>query len=232
MNNTKISDLLNRSERDVLFLHLLFTILCALVLIAPIDVKPGIRMLFLVIIYNIAIPLYGGWRKYDDWVNLWLFAFILSIFQVFPDWFLSAQLNILVFPEDGLTKIGTVSGYMAGLWTIPIFLIIYSGQRIKARYSKTAAYMAVALVSLAIFGVSEQTLWILSSWYAKNVVMIGHIAIYIIIPEIILGLAAFFCFDKIKEQSHWVKIPCAFLVMQLYLGSAAFFYFLVEKILF
>ncbi len=89
---------------------------------APVNIKPGIRMLFLVIIYNLAILLYGGWRKYDDWSNLWVFAFILSIFQVFPDWFLSAQLNILVFPEDGLAKIGTVSGYMAGLWTIPIFL--------------------------------------------------------------------------------------------------------------
>ncbi len=232
MNNTKISGLLNQNERDVLFVHLLFTVICVLVLMTPIGIKPGIRMLFLVIIYNIAIPLYGGWRKYDDWSNLWVFAFILSIFQVFPDWFLSAQLNILVFPEDGLAKIGTVSGYMAGLWTIPIFLIVYIGRRIEARHSKTAAYIAVALVSLAIFGGSEQTLWILSSWYAQNVVMIWHIAVYIIIPEIILGLAAFFCFEKIKKQSHWVKIPCAFLVMQLYLGSAAFFYFLVEKILF
>jgi hypothetical protein len=43
--------------------------------------------------------------------------------QIWPDWFLSAQLEILVFPEDGLFKIGTVSGYMLFLWAIPFFII-------------------------------------------------------------------------------------------------------------
>ena len=38
-------------------------------------------------------------------------------------------------------------------------------------------------------------------------------------------------FSIIKEKSHWVKIPSAFIVMQLYLGSAAFFYFLIERII-
>lgn len=231
-DDPKPASWLNQNERDVLGLHLIFTAVCAAVLIAPVGIEPGIRMLFLVLLYNLAVPLYGAWKHHDDWINLWLFALILSMFQVFPDWFLSAQLDILVFPEDGLVKIGTVSAYMAGLWTIPIFLIVYTGKRIQSRYSRSAAYVSVALVSLVIFGGSEQTLWLLSSWYAKNVVMIGHVAVYIVIPEIILGLASFFCFEQIKERGHLVKIPCAFLVMQLYLGSACFFYFLVERIVF
>ena len=222
---------LTQNERDVIRLHLLFTVVCLAVLLAPVHVQPGVRMLFLVVTYNLAVPFWGRRRGYDDWINLWGFAFILSLFQVFPDWFLSAHLDILVFPEDGLFKIGTVSGYMGGLWTIPIFLIVFTGQRIRARFSGPTAYAAVGLASVLLFGGSEQTLWMLSSWYAQNVLMVGHIAVYIIVPEIILGLSSFYCFQQIEKKPHWLKIPAAFLVMQVYLGSAAFFYFLIESIL-
>ena len=159
---------LTRNEKDVFLLHLIFSVICAVVLWAPVGMPPGVRMLVLVIFYNLALPLVGLMRRYDDWIQLWLFSFILSLFQVFPDWFLSAQLDILVFPEDGLFKIGTVSGYMGGLWTIPIFLIVYTGQQMKVRFSDRYAYLAVAGMALLIFGGSEQTLWILSSWYAKK----------------------------------------------------------------
>jgi len=169
-------------------------------------------------------------RGYEDWVNLWLFAMILSLFQIFPDWFLSAQLGILIFPEDGLFKIGTVSGYMAGLWVIPIVLIVYIGRRIEARVSGPKAYVSVGLASLLIFGGSEQTSWMIDSWYPQNVSMVGHTAVYILIPEIILGLASFVCFQRIEKRAHWLKIPAGFLLMQLYLGSAAFFYLLIEII--
>ena len=49
--------------------------------------------------------------------------------------------------------------------------------------------------------------------------------------QIILGLAAYFAYQQITRLSHLYKFPAAFFVMQLYLGSAAFFYFLVEKII-
>jgi hypothetical protein len=231
MNEEKKRKPLSRIELDFLMVHLLFTVICVLVLIAPVGVKLGIKMLGLVIIYNIIIPVFGIWRRYKDWMNLWLFVFILSLFQIWPDWFLSAQLNILVFPEDGLIKIGTVSAYMAGLWTIPLFLIVFTGQRFQENYSRSVAYLAVALTSLVIFGASEQTSWMLPSWYAQNVFMIGHIAVYIMIPEIILGLSTYSLYEIIKDRKHWVKIPAAFIAMQLYLGSAAFFYFFIEKVL-
>lgn len=222
---------LTRNEQDVIWLHLLFSVSCALVLLAPMAVQTGVRLFFLVVLYNLAIPFWGWRRGYADWFNLWLFAFVLSLFQVFPDWFLSAQLGVLVFPEDGLFKIGTVSGYMGGLWTIPIFLIVYTGKRIQARYSLTGAYWVVGFVSLLIFGGSEQTSWMLPSWYAQHVSMVGHTAVYILIPEIVLGLSSFYCFRQIEKKAHWMKVPGGFLVMQLYLGSAAFFYFVVETVM-
>jgi len=222
---------LNRSEKDAILIHGAFTLLCGIFLLVSRGVPIGQRLLFLVAVYNIGMPAWGFWRKDKEWINLWLFTFVLSLFQVFPDWFLSAQIGILVFPEDGCFKIGTVSGYMAGLWTIPLFIILFTGDRVNDQASKPAAYSCVAVLSLLIFGGSEAFLWLLPSWYAQNVAMIGHVAVYILIPEIILGVSAYACFQAVRTSPHWVKIPAAFLVMQLYLGSAAFFYFLVEKII-
>jgi hypothetical protein len=73
--------------------------------------------------------------------------------------------------------------------------------------------------------------WMLPSWYARNVAMAGHTALYIIIPEIILGVSCLYCYERVREKSHLVKIPGAFLVMQLYLGSAALFYFVIERLI-
>lgn len=220
----------NIKTRDLLIFHVLFVIVCVVVLLTPFSI--GIRLFILVLIYNIFIPLIGWWRKYSDWVNIWLFAFILSLLQVFPDWFLATQLEVIVFPEDGLFKIGAVSGYMAGLWAIPLFIIVYVGQEIQKKYSTKIVYISTSLLSLLIFGVAEQTLWMIGSWYAQNVVMLGHMAVYIIIPEIILGLSTYYYYDKNKENNQWLKIPVAFIVMLLYIGSAGFFYFLFERILF
>jgi len=229
-----MKELLTEMERDALFVHLIFIVICAVILLIPVDLKIGVRLFILVIIYNLAVPIVGIWRKYAEWVEIWLFAFILSLFQIFPDWFLSAQLEVLVFPEDGLFKIGTVSGYMLLLWAIPFFMILFIGQRVHERYSTNMSYLpylVVALLSLLIFGMSEMTMWTLGSWHAQNVTMIGHVAIYIIIPEVILGLSTYFSYEMIKDKNHWIKIPTAFIVMLLYLGSAAFFYFLIERVI-
>jgi hypothetical protein len=191
----------------------------------------GIKLFILVVIYNVLIPAFGRVRHHFEWVNIWLFVFLLSLFQLFPDWFLSAEIGILVFPEDGFIKIGTVSLYMIGLWTIPLFLITFIGILSQEKYKKLNSYLIVGLFSLLIFGLAEQTLWMLQSWYAQNVIMIGNVALYIIIPEIILGLTTFYGYKLIQDKSHLLKIPMTFMIMLLYLGSATFFYFLIERIL-
>jgi len=222
--------LLTKMEKDAFLIHIIFTIICAIILSIP-GLQVGVKLFILVIIYNIIVPLVGILRKYPVWLNIWLFSFILSMFQIWPDWFLSAQLEILVFPKDGLFKIGTVSGYMLFLWAIPLFIIIFIGQRVNERVSLHTTYLIIALMSFLIFGISEMTIWMIGSWYAQNVTMIGHAAIYIIIPEIILGISTYYIYSQIKEESHLVKIPAAFIVMLLYLGSAVFFYFLFERVL-
>jgi len=224
-------ELLTEMERDFAIVHLIFSIICAIVLFLS-GIPIGIKLFILVIIYNIMVPLVGIWRKYPDWLNIWLFSFILGMLQIWPDWFLSAQLNVLVFPEDGLFKIGTVSGYMLFLWAIPFFIILFIGYRVSEQVSEHSTYLIVALISLLIFGVSEMTMWTIGSWYAQNVTMVGHTAIYIIIPEVILGISAYLSYRMIQDKTVWIKFPTAFIVMLLYLGSAVFFYFFFEKLLF
>jgi len=203
------------------------------VLIIPIPIAIGIKLFILVAGYNLLIPLVGLFRKYYEWVKLWVFVFLISLFQIWPDWFLSAQLNILGFPEDGLFKIGTVSGYMAGLWAIPLFLLCFIGLKIQENYSRLKALIVVGLISFTIFVFSEQTMWMLQSWYPQNVTLLfDHLAVYIIIPEVILGLSTFYYFQKTKNQHYLMLIVVAFGIMLLYLGSVSFFYFLFEKVIF
>ena len=221
---------LSSTEKDALIIHGLFAILCIIILILPIKIGAGVKLFTLVIVYNIVMAGYGILKKDNQWYGIWLFSFILSIFQVFPDWIIADILKAIVFPEDGLFKIGSVSGYMAGLWAIPMFLIIFIAEKISSRISRPAAYIAAAIIAFLIFFMSEQTVWLIPSWYAVNVKMIGFSAVYILVPEIILGLGAYRCYEEIRDRPHWIKVPTAFLVMLLYTGSVVFFYFLVERI--
>jgi hypothetical protein len=228
--NTLMQNLAGNEKAAIMF-HGIFTVLCVAVLALPIAFPPGQRLAFLVAFYLVAM-LFIGLRLRDvEWLKLLGFCLILSVFQVFPDWFLSAQLNILVFPEDGFPKIGSVSGYMAGLWTIPLFIIIFTGWRVKARFTEGAALMTVAAASLLIFGVSEETVWMIPSWYAKNVTIVGHTALYILVPEILLGLSAYLVYEKVKGGTLLKRVLAAFFIMTFYIGNSAFFYFLVERII-
>jgi hypothetical protein len=217
-------------ERDAIIFHVVYSALCLPVLLVP-GLEIGIKLFILVALYVIALPVTARLRGYNHWGKIWLFAVVLSVFQVFPDWFLSRQLGVLVFPDDGFLKIGTVSGYMAGLWTIPVFIIVYVSGRIGERVSSRAAYWAAAFLALVIFVASEETVWMLPSWYAHNVAMVGHTAVYIIIPEVILGISCRYAYEQVREKSNWIKFPAAFSVMLLYLGAAAFFYFVFERLL-
>jgi hypothetical protein len=222
---------LNPSDRDLILLHIVFSLLCVVVLYFLSNVAIGVRLLFLVIAYNTLVPLVGKFRNHTNWLSIWVFVFPLSLLLVFPDWYLAAQLNVIVFPDSGFLSIGTIPIYMAGLWAIPLFIIVYIGDRISQKKSMPITYLTVAILSLTIFGISEETLWALPAWYAQNVTRIGHVAIYIIIPEIMLGISTFIGYNQTREKLWWKKIIWAYIIMVLYLGNASLFYFLIEHML-
>ena len=226
---SSILPFLSQEEFDALIIHILFGILCILVLILPLPIPFGLRIMILVLSYIFLIPAVGKYRGYSDWVDIWFFSLILSLFQLFPDWFLSEQLDILIFPNDGFLKIGTVSNYMLGLWTIPIFVILFIGIRSKLRYSSRNVYFIVGGISFLIFSSAE--LFLYTIWHAQNVLMICNVAVYIIIPEIVFGLTSYWMYLQIRKKSLLKKILGAATVMIFYLGNAVFFYFLLEKVI-
>ena len=177
------------------------------------------------------LPLWAKFRDHPEWLEIWMFVFPISLLMVFPDWFLAYQLETIVFPVDGFPMIGSVPIYMAGLWTIPLFLIIYIGLQVQKKENQALTYLSIIITSLAIFGGSEATLWMLPSLSAQNVAMIGHVAIYIIIPEIILGLSAFILYTSLRDRKWWEKLFSSFVIMVLYIGAAGFFYFVIERLI-
>lgn len=224
--------LIENKERDILIFHVAFAVLCMVMLMIPLGLSIDIRLFALVVIYNLAISGTGLWLGHNDWVDLWLFVFPLSFFMVLPDWFLSSQLGVMAFPKDSFLKIGSVPAYLPLMWPIPLFLIIFIGQRVQKYSSRVAAYISVAAVSLLIFGVAEQTMWALPSWSAQNVTVFNHWAVYLVIPEMLLGLSAYIAYQSIKYKNLFTKAITAFSIMILWWFNVVFFYVLTEKVLF
>lgn len=219
--------------RNFLLIHVIFAVLAAVTLLVPIPTATiSGKMLVLVIVYNglIVVEFYD--KGYEEWKSIWVFSFILSLLMVFPDWYLAETLEALVFPDDGFPMIGGVIPiYMAGLWSIPFFIIVFIGKEVQNRNSLKQAYGVVAITSILIFILAELTLVNLPSWSATVIGMTGNLAWYIVIPELILGLSTFVCYNNVKGKKIWMIITGAFTVMIFYIGSASFFYFIIEILL-
>lgn len=222
---------LDRMERDCLILHGLFTLVAVAVLMFPAALPVGPRLSALVIAYNLALPITGMRQGYPEWVSLWLFLLPLSILQIFPDWFLAAQLNVLVFPDTGSLRIGAVPAFMGGLWVIPLFITVFLGLRMAERTSRKYVILAVCLASFLLFVGSETLLWAIPIWYARDVTTVAHVALYLIVPEILFGLSAFLAYEASLGRAVWYRLGAAFTVMIIYLGNLCFFYFVMETLL-
>lgn len=180
----------------------------------------GRYLLFLTISW---VTLFLGWARTTHSLllrKILLFSVVLSVFQVFPDWVLSRHLGVLVFPPDGLFKWDTVSGYMALLWSIPASQILVAYFFAKERWGNRMAFAAGILVGAILFIGSEELLWMLPSWYAVNVVKWGHVARYIILPEILLSFMIVFVFRRVQEAPLLWYACGAALVSLVYTAAA------------
>jgi hypothetical protein len=219
--------------KDFVLIHVIFAILAAIALLFPFpEATVDGKMLLLVILYNALVVVEFNLKGYSEWRNIWLFSITLSLLMIFPDWYLAETLGALVFPPGGLPLIGgAVPLYMAGLWSIPFFIIIFIGKEVEKRKSTQMTYLVVSIVSVVIFVLSELTLVYLPSWTATVTGMTGNLAWYIVIPELLLGLSAFISYNTITGREIWMNLTGAFIVMILYFGAISFFYFLIETLL-
>ncbi|HRI26563.1 MAG TPA: hypothetical protein PK239_04070 [Chitinophagales bacterium] len=218
--------------RHFTLFHAAFTVACLIVLPLP-GAAIGIKLLALTLLYHVCFP-WIAYRKQDImWRQLWQFYLPFGIFNIFPDWFLSAHLQTLYYPDtEGVFKIGTIGGYMPFLWFIPMFVVTYIALMAEKKYGQPAALLHLMGIGLVIFGASEHGFKLLGSWHAQNVhFLIGNAAVYVLLAEAVLLLSAFYLFKLIAPHSAGVKALAAFWLMLLYMGSLVFFYFLVEVLM-
>ncbi len=209
-----------RGSRDFLILHLLLGAASAAVcywLKAP---ALGLGILGLVVAYNLLLPLLAQRRGHRDWLALWVFLLPLSVFQVFPDWVLSQLIGILNFPDVGAPRIGTVPIYMAGMWVIPLFWVLWLSGR---------SMPAATALALLVFGGAEWAAPLLKLWEPRQVAESFGIAHYVLVPEALLGWAAAYAFQASRSSGAITRIAAAAAVSTFYTGALVLSYFLLEQ---
>jgi hypothetical protein len=221
------------SVKDAVLLHGSFTALAVVGVFVPVG-PLGWRLFGLVVVYGAALIGLSATRR-PEWAALVRFLVPLSVFQVVPDWVLSQELEVLVFPDTGGPRIGTVTGAMAGMWTIPLFISVFGAEVVCSRRGvpeddwRTRALVTSA-IALALFLGSEATLWALPLWFAKGVTQVGRVAVYVLAPEALLGAATFVGYRATRERGLLAAVSAAALVAILYVGALVTSYFFVERV--
>ncbi|MHA2006827.1 MAG: hypothetical protein ACXABO_04775 [Promethearchaeota archaeon] len=72
----------NEMERDAILTHLIFVFTCVLIIVIPIRIEIGVKLFLLIIIYNLLIVFAAFWRGHKEWINIWIFVFAISFFQI------------------------------------------------------------------------------------------------------------------------------------------------------
>ncbi|MEM9557631.1 MAG: hypothetical protein AAGC60_25460 [Acidobacteriota bacterium] len=226
------------SERDAVWVHVLIftvvgTFLAALVVHGAAPETLGAVMLGSVLAYHVAFLAVGRWRGHRDWLELWRFVLPLSVFQVLPDAFLARVLGVLEFPLPG-PSIGPVDLFMAGLWAPALFLVVFAGDATARRRGPVSGALAALGASAGLFVGSEALLTRVPVWRAVDVHAIGPVALYVIGPELLLGLVTWLTYHhRASWQGHgagstWRRAAAAAALCLLYLGALAASYLLID----
>ena len=210
-----------RAWRDALLFHLFIAAAAGGVFFALRPPELGWGILGLVAVYNLLLPLIASRSGHRDWLELWIFLLPLSVLQVLPDWVLTQQFGILSFPDLGGPHIGAVPAYMAGMWVIPLFWILW----LAGRSTLTAAILA-----LLVFAGAEWAARPLQLWHSQHVSQFMGVADYVLLPEMLLGWAAAYAFEQTRESNPFARLGAAACVTSFYTGALVLAYFLSEHV--
>merc|ERR1719223_734485 len=162
--------------------------------------------------------------------RIWKFAALLSIWQVTPDWFLAQSLGTLVFPYDGVPKIGgAVSVYMAFMWSIPMTAVIsLCPGRGEPSFSQL---VTAAVAALLFFAGSEQFCHPLDLWHRTDSVkqVYVHIALYVLPAELVLGPAALYAHRVTESKGLLAQVAASMAVTMMYTGALALSHLFMEQ---
>jgi hypothetical protein len=215
--------------RDAVAFHLAFGVVCAVVLALPFSTL-GWRILGAVVIYHVALPLVARWRGHREWTQTWGFLLLLSVCLVLPDMALVDVVGALRFPDLGGPRLGSVPLAMAGMWAIPLWIVIAVADRYPSR-PLSGRLIWAGVAGFVLFVGSEAILPLLPLWEPVGVTTLGTVALYVVVPEVLLSVVTYLVFDLTRRKSLPVRLTAATLIPLLYLGSLVASYDFVEVVL-
>lgn len=205
---------MNASTREALWFHVIFFVVSAPVLMLAKGNALGQGLLLLTLGYNIALPVAALVRGHSEWISLWAFLLPLSAAQVLPDWALVQIAHTLVLPDLGQYRLGgVVPIYFMGMWIMLLFPILLLSNATRSRY------LIAMLLSFPLFVFWEWAARPLNLWYGQNVRMIGGVALYTIIPEVLLSLAALWMYRTTREDGIFARLIGGLSVPLFYAGA-------------
>lgn len=207
------------TERDLVILHVAFAVVATAVLVLPGPL--GWRTAGLVVVYDVAVVALARVRRDPELLRLWVFAAVLSVWQVLPDAFLVVGLETLAFPDDGFPDIGPVTGVMVALWTIPVVVVVAAATAAERRLGARVGNLVAAVAAAAVFVLGEVGLTAVGLWEARAVPEVGGVATYIVPAQVLFAVAAHRAFHAIRFRHPLVVLPATLLVTVVYTGAAA-----------
>ena len=173
-----------------LWLHLGFAVAAAVGLLLPAPAL-GWRVLVMVVGYHVALVLQARLTRDQVLWRAWAVLAPFSVLMVLPDWFLAAELGVLVFPDTGGPFIGAVTLAMAGMWTIALMPVVLLAWTVTARRTLAAGVVAAAVAGGLLFFGAELVAPRIPLWEPVGVTLVAGVARYVLPPEIVLSVAAY-----------------------------------------
>lgn len=220
-DNKKMIDSPNQASlRDAALFHLAFFALALPLTLSLEGHDLGRALIWLAALYNLALPLAARWRRHPQWYVLWTFLLPLSLTLPAADWLLVKRMGSLVFPNYGVPKLANVVPvYFAGMWIMLLWPITLYAAAIQRGWS----YLFAGFAGLLLFLVAEWAAPGLGLWYPQNVLTVGGVALYPLIPEALLAVAALWMWRVTAEAPRWQKIVGALAVTVFYAGALSLF---------
>lgn len=183
----------------------------------------GNTVLLLVVFWHLTI-FTRGLLQFPRLLSFYRFLLPLSIWFILPDWFLSKYAQTLEFPRNGSLWMigGAVNPCMAGMWSIPGFIILQSIYPTSNELC-IACYAKAAAIGLVIFAVAEQCLPFVWTATEKVVHRVGWgegVAMYVMPAETLFGPMILYSYHVTKESLNvYQPAIAAGLTMLAYTGA-------------
>lgn len=200
--------------------HGVFALVAVAVLLLPVP-SLGMRVLLLVVGYNIALPVLA--RRTGDrrlWTT-WCVLAPLSVLMILPDWFLSAVLGSITFPDTGSPFIGTMPWFMAGMWVIALLPVMMTALSVEDARGVKAGFLTAAVFGLALFTAAEFIAPAIPLWEPIGVAQVAGVAVYVLLPELGLCLATYELVRNVGARPVPLTVGMIVAIPFMYLGMLA-----------